>query len=246
MTNLTSEEFKALELSFCPFGLVPGAKGRTLMWWAEEKVWIAAFPSREVAESFIIGRDWPRHPGWDRSDVGVDVTAALYEYRKRTGSFLQFEFNSSHDVMDLYGPLGLATEFVSRLVFYEVSAVSPELHPDDVPRWSALVSRLLADGGVDRKTAELVAPAVTQLMFKQTAAQVALVDGINCRGHPEIRPGDLEHMCKLSLDEVREMDEEELADVNVRFDLGLKLRGEIEKKADAVIAGLKAIGHLEE
>jgi hypothetical protein len=39
------EEFKEV----CPFDLVPGSNGRWLLWWPEEKTWIASFPSLEAA-----------------------------------------------------------------------------------------------------------------------------------------------------------------------------------------------------
>ena len=49
-----------VELSFCPFDLVPGANGRVLMWWPEEKTWVAAFHSLQAAHDFIIGHEEAR------------------------------------------------------------------------------------------------------------------------------------------------------------------------------------------
>ena len=101
MTDITNR--KNLELSFCPFPIVPGGDGRWSLWWAKENHAIASFPGLEAAERFIIGKSegWPRSPGWDRSDVPIDITPALYRHRNRTGAFPTFEFNEDSNVMDL-------------------------------------------------------------------------------------------------------------------------------------------------
>ena len=115
------------ELRFCPFGLVPGANGRVLMWWREEKTWIAALPSLQAAHDFIIGFEegspgWHRNPGWDRSDTSIDLKRAVYEYREKNGKFPQFEFSESSNVFDLYMPLGLGPEALSRLIYHDAWA----------------------------------------------------------------------------------------------------------------------------
>lgn len=183
--EMTSRE---LELSFCPFELKAGEDGRTLMWWAEENTWIASFASRTIAVEFVVGSDFPRHPGWDRSDVDVDVKAALYAYHERTGAFPQFEFDETHDVLDLYQPLGLAGAFVSRLIYYEVSAINPEPDPADADAWNAMVSRLLIEKGLDPEAAAAAAPAAMQLMFQSIAAVVALEDRTRGIGGPAPEP----------------------------------------------------------
>jgi hypothetical protein len=59
---------------YCPFDLVPGSNGRWLLWWPEEKTWIASFPSLEVAHRVIIGTGTGIH---NLGGTGVDVKVAL-------------------------------------------------------------------------------------------------------------------------------------------------------------------------
>src|SRR6478735_7548048 len=94
-------------LSFCPFDLVPGAKGKALLWWSAERAVVATFPSLAVANNFIIGsHGGPEYWGWDKSDPpGIDVKAALYRYRLKHGSFPQFVFDENSKIFDLYCPL---------------------------------------------------------------------------------------------------------------------------------------------
>ena len=167
---LTPEEAEQVELSFCPFELIPGPDGTTLMFWEEEDHVVATFPSMEMAKAFIIGSDSPRRPGWDRSDIGVDVKGALERYRRKHGAFPQFEFDADSTVLDLYEPLGLATAFVARLIYHEVGAVSERPDPAEADTWCAMVSRLLVADGLEGETAVCAAWDVTKLLFKVTQA----------------------------------------------------------------------------
>src|ERR1700730_1104289 len=125
------------DLVFCPFKLVPGADGLVLMWWFEEKTWIAALPSLRVAHDFILGKEegWPRNPGWDRSDTSIDIKSALYQYREKNGTFPQFEFPENSNVFDLYIPLGLGPEALSRLIYHEVCASGYDVDRDLIDEW---------------------------------------------------------------------------------------------------------------
>ena len=170
--TVTPEEREQQELSFCPFELIPGPDGTTLMFWEEEDHVVATFPSMEMAKTFIIGSDFPRRPGWDRSDIGVDVKRALKRYREERGAFPTFKFDASHTVFDLYEPLELATEFVARLIYHEVGAVSEWPDRLDADAWCAMVSRLL---NIEEKIENgdlngCVSWKVTHLLFNMTWA----------------------------------------------------------------------------
>jgi hypothetical protein len=69
------------DLIFCPFTLVPGAGGRVLLWWSEERTWIAAFPSLQAAHDFILGKEegWPRNPGYEHQCQKRALRAARKE-----------------------------------------------------------------------------------------------------------------------------------------------------------------------
>ena len=181
--TVTPEEREQIELSFCPFELIPGPNGTTFMFWEEEDHVVATFPSMEVAKAFIIGSDFPRRPGWDRSDVGVDVKRALKRYREEHGAFPTFKFDASHTVFDLYEPLELATEFVARLIYHEVGAVSEWPDRSDAYTWCAMVSRLLnIEEGIEERMEKAIKEGsgfdldgcvswkVTQLLFNMTWA----------------------------------------------------------------------------
>jgi hypothetical protein len=111
--------------------LVPGAGGRVLLWWSEERTWIAAFPSLQAAHDFILGKEegWPRNPGWDRSDTSIDLKPALYEYRQKNGRFPQFEFSECSNVFDLYTPLGLGPASLSSSGDFEIGSNDFEIRP---------------------------------------------------------------------------------------------------------------------
>ena len=168
--EMTPEEAEQVELSFCPFELIPGPDGTTLMFWEEEDHVVATFPSMEMAKAFIIGSDFPRRPGWDRSDIGVDVKGALERYRRKHGAFPTFAFDADSTVLDLYELLGLATAFVARLIYHEVGAVSWGPDPAEADAWCAMVSRLLVADGLEGETAMCAAWDVTKLLFKMTEA----------------------------------------------------------------------------
>ena len=95
---------------FCPLPLKPAAGGRWVLWWPAENTWVVRFPTEQSAYGFMLGRGAPPHPGIDYSEVPIDLEAALHEYKQRTGTVLQRELDESHNIMDLYGPLGLAGE----------------------------------------------------------------------------------------------------------------------------------------
>jgi hypothetical protein len=166
------------DLTFCPFDLVPGANGRVLMWWREEKTWIAAFPSPEAAHDFIIGHDegWPRNPGWDRSDTSIDLKPALYEYRELNGKFPQFEFSENSNVFDLYTPLGLGPEALSRLIYHTTYAAGSDVDQGMIDEWCPLVAQVLSGGGwkLEPELVARIAPVMTETLLRTTKHQIEL------------------------------------------------------------------------
>jgi hypothetical protein len=169
-----------IELNFCPFDLVPGANGRVLMWWPEEKTWIAAFHSLQAAHDFIIGHpvDTRRKPGWDRSDTSIDLKSALYKYREKNGKFPQFEFSESSNVFDLYMPLGLGPEALSRLIYHDAYAVFPWVDQDLIDEWCPLIAQVLSGGGwgLEPELVARIAPVMTEILLRTTKHQIELAN----------------------------------------------------------------------
>jgi hypothetical protein len=168
------------ELDGSPFDLKPGAKGRWLLWWAEEKTWIASFPSLVVAQCFIIGDPYkmPYNPGWDRSNVVIDIEAALYRQWKKTGKCPQFEFSEASNIFDLYVPLGLGLEALARHVYYDVSGY--EVCQQLIDEFCPLVARCLSGGdwGLDANTVDRVAPIATGLIAAPNEGTAASHDDL--------------------------------------------------------------------
>jgi hypothetical protein len=173
------------DLIFCPFTLVPGAGGRVLLWWSEERTWIAAFPSLQAAHDFILGKEegWPRNPGWDRSDTSINVKSALYEQQEKNGKFPQFEFAASSNVFDLYIPLGLGPEALSRLVYYDQYACGYEVDCDLIDVWCPLVAQVLSGGGwgLEPEVVARVAPVMTEILLRTTKHQIELERALDQR-----------------------------------------------------------------
>lgn len=190
VTELSFLRYDPLEaLAFCPFDLVPAADGRALLWWAEEKTWFAAFPSLQAAHAFILGKEegWPRHPGWDRSDTSIDLKPALYEYREKTGKFPQFEFTANSNVFDLYNPLGLGPEALSRLIYYDLFAGGYEVDHDLIDQWCPLVTQVLSGGnwGLGEELVARMAAVMTELLLRTTKHQIDLDRAISDRCAPD-------------------------------------------------------------
>ncbi len=173
------------ELRYCPFDLKPGANGRVLMWWREEKTWIAAFSSLQAAHDFIIGLEegWPRNPGWDRSDTSIDLKPALYEYREKNGKFPQFEFSESSNVFDLYMPLGLGPEALSRLIYYEAYVNWVYVDQDLIDVWCPLIAQVLSGGGwgLEPELVARIAPVMTEILLRTNKHQVELERALDQR-----------------------------------------------------------------
>jgi len=173
------------ELRYCPFDLKPGANGRVLMWWREEKTWIAAFSSLQAAHDFIIGLEegWPRNPGWDRSDTSIDLKPALYEYREKNGKFPQFEFSESSNVFDLYMPLGLGPEALSRLIYYEAYVNWVYVDQDLLDVWCPLIAQVLSGGGwgLEPELVARIAPVMTEILLRTNKHQVELERALDQR-----------------------------------------------------------------
>ena len=224
------------ELDGSPFDLKPGAKGRWLLWWAEEKTWIASFPSLVVAQCFIIGDPYkmPYNPGWDRSNVVIDIEAALYRQWKKTGKCPQFEFSEASNIFDLYVPLGLGLEALARHVYYDVSGY--EVCQQLIDEFCPLVARCLSGGdwGLDANTVDRVAPIATGLLLRQTKLQQRLTTTFG--------------LSQLKASKVRKMSAKELRNVvgEYALDVNISKLDTIEQKADAVIARLAAIRMLME
>jgi hypothetical protein len=176
MNNRQDAVFNVLR--YCPFDLTSGANGRVLMWWREEKTWIASFPSLQAAHDFIIGLEegWPRNPGWDRSDTSIDLKPALYEYREKNGKFPQFEFSESSNVFDLYMPLGLGPEALSRLIYYEAYVNWVDVDQDLIDVWCPLIAQVLSGGGwgLEPELVARVAPVMTEILLRTKKHQVEL------------------------------------------------------------------------
>ena len=228
ITVLPPREIEHLEE--CPFDLVPGADGRWLMWWAEEKTWIASFPSLEVAQRFIIGDPYemPYNPGWDRSRVAIDVQAALYRQWEETGKCPQFEFNETSNIFDLYVPLGLGLEALARHIYYDASCY--EVCQQLIDEFCPLVARCLSGGdwGLEAETVDRVVPIVTELLLRQTRLQQRLAMSFR--------------LSRLKASKVRNMNAKELKNVvgEYALDVDISKLDTIDQKADAVIARLLA------
>jgi hypothetical protein len=169
------------ELRFCPFDLVPCADGRVLMWWREENTWIAAFPSLQAAHDFVLGvpqleEGWTRNPGWDRSDRTIDLTPALYKYREKNGKFPQFEFSESSNVFDLYIPLGLGPEALSRLIYHDTGANMAAVDQDLIEHWCPLMAQVLSGGGwgLEPELVARIAQVMTEILLRTTMHQIEL------------------------------------------------------------------------
>lgn len=221
------------ELEWCPFDLVPGPNGRWLLWWAEEDTWIASFPSLEVACRFIVGdHSDSSNPGWDRSSVPMDFKAALKRVWRKTGKCPQFEFDETSNIFDLYAPLGLGFKMLSRLFYYDL--VCEYLDQSKIDSYCPNVAKCLAGGdcGLDQDIAARIAPIITELLLRQTRSQQRLTEGW---GLPRVKAT-----------KVHRMDEDDLEAVAERYDLDIDINefNTIGCKANAVIAGLVALGKL--
>jgi hypothetical protein len=184
MTPKTRDE--ELLRMFCPLPLKPADEGRWVLWWPAENTWVVRFPTEQSAYGFMLGRGGPHHPGIDYSEVPVDLEAALHEYKQRTGTVLQRELDESHNIMDLYGPLGLAGEHLARLLYYELSVNIAEIYDGMAGEWTPLVRQVLTynEGGPPPEHAV----AVTALLLQQTKSQVDLVEGIKRRCRQATQP----------------------------------------------------------
>jgi hypothetical protein len=226
------EEFK-----YCPFDLVPGSNGRWLLWWAEEKTWVASFPSLEVAYQIIIGTDCASQPGWDASTFPIDVKVALNRQRLKTGKLPQFELSETSTIFDLYVPLGLGFEAVSRLSHWEVGTY----HIDQrmIDRYCPVVAKCLSGSawGLKPEMVARMTPIVTELLLRQTKAQLRLEEEMRA-DRPTVR--------KLKASKVRKMTIGALLYVVTEYDLDIDKFSTLKRKTSAVLKGLAELGLLKE
>jgi hypothetical protein len=224
---------------YCPFDLVPGSNGRWLLWWPEEKTWIASFPSLEVAHRVIIGtEDWHSQPGWDRSTFPLDVKVALKRIQHNTGELPQFELSETSNIFDLYVPLGLGFEAFARLAHWEVETTGG-VDQKMVENYCPLVAQCLSGSRWDL-TPEMVAhmtPIITELLLRQTKAQNRMKDEAGA-SRPTVR--------KLKASKVRKMCKGRLLHIACEYELDIDIDkfSNTKRKADAVIASLAALGLL--
>jgi hypothetical protein len=226
--------------NYCPFDLVPGSNGRWLLWWPEEKTWVASFPSLEVAHRVIIGTDdWHSQPGWDRSMFPLDVKVALKRQQQKTGRLPQFELSETSNIFDLYVPLGLGFEALARLSHWEVGTCT--LGQTMIDDYCPVVAQCLsgAEFGLEPEMIARMTPIVTELLLRQTKAQLRLEE--ESRTH---RPTQM----KLKALKVRKMCKGRLLGVVDRYDLNIDIDefSGTKRKAKAVIADLAALGLLKE
>jgi hypothetical protein len=181
MTRKAISGFRKIDLGdeFCPFDLAPGPDGRWLLWWPEEKTWVASFPSLEVAHGVIeggTGETLASQPGWDRSKFPIDVKVALNRIWHKTGKLPRFEFCETSNIFDLYVPLGLGPEALSRLIYYEVQFGG--IYQSTIDEYCPLVAQCLSGGQwrLEPDMVARVAPIVTELLLRQTKSQMRLLD----------------------------------------------------------------------
>ena len=220
---------------FCPFDLKPGAKGRWLLWWAKEKTWIASFPSLEVAQGVVTGsaEDWPSQPGWDMSKFPLDVKVALKRIQRKTGKLPKFKLSEDSNIFDLYAPLGLGFEALSRLMYYEAFH---QVVDQVIDSFCPIVAQCLS--GVEGLNPDMVArmaPVVTDILFRQTKSQMRLVDEMTASRRT---------VSKLKASKVKRMGQEELLYVVTKYDLDVDISKFGAIKSRAVAAELAALGLL--
>jgi hypothetical protein len=230
------EEFKEV----CPFDLVPGSNGRWLLWWPEEKTWIASFPSLEAAYRVMIGtNDWHLQPGTDRSTFPLDLKVALKRQQKKTGRLPQFELSEDSNIFDLYVPLGLGIEAFARLSHWEVETC--HLDQRMIDNYYSLVAQCLSESKwrLTPDTIAQMAPIVSELLLRQTRAQN--------RMNEESRTWR-QSIRKLKVSKVRRMTKERLLHVECEYDLDIDVDkfSTLKDKRNAVIKELAALGLLKE
>jgi hypothetical protein len=153
------------------FDLAPGSNGKWYLWWRAERAWIASFPTRAIAERFLIG-DWDGvsgNPGWDRGDPEIlsvpDIVAALYGYREKHGQFPQFALDAGSTLLEFLTRIDtdLGLHFLGNIIDYEGG--DAEYKPEV---FLPLVAQHLAAGdyGLDESSIALLAPQVLELLMR--------------------------------------------------------------------------------
>ena len=134
--------------------------------------------------SLKLKRAGTRNPGWDRSDSSIDLTPALYKYREENGKFPQFEFSESSNVFDLYMPLGLGPEALSRLIYHDTGANMAAVDQDLIDQWCPLMAQVLSGGGwgLEPELVARIAPVMTEILLRNTEHQIELEHSISGHG----------------------------------------------------------------
>jgi DNA-binding Xre family transcriptional regulator len=180
---------------------------------------------------------------WLPNLVGTGVSSPLtLRWRSNgfgTGKLPQFELCETSNIFDLYVPLGLGPEALSRLIFYEVD--SSEVYQCMIDEYCPLVAQCLSEGEwrLEPNMVARVAPIVTELLLRQTKSQMRLVDEMTASSPT---------LSKLKASKVRKMNKSTLLAIATKYSLDIDIRKftSTKRKADAVIAGLAALGLLKE
>jgi hypothetical protein len=108
---------------------------------------------------------------------------ALKRFRQRTGKWPQFELSETSNIFDLYVPLDLGFEALSRLIYYEADHYV--INQRTIDNYCPVVAQCLlgAEWRLKPDVVACMAPIVTKLLLRQTKWQMRLVAEMtaNCR-----------------------------------------------------------------